>query len=151
MTTSKLFEAVEDDSPIWVGIFNGSTIEIYDRPETGAEEIYSSADTIEKAATDLAAFLDSAQPEDYRAERTPDATDEVVVYVGNSPWTSFSIEGSEDGQMVVAGDIQLDDAELDYLQQNGVLPDPDKFGDVTIDMDNPDDDFWVSPSGAGVE
>lgn len=153
MSDSKsiIFEAAEDDTPLWVGNFNGSTIEIYDRPESGAEEVYSSADTIEKAAIDLAAFLDSAQPEDYSARISSEDASEVVVYVGGEPWVSFSVESAEGGLMVVAGDIQLEDAEMDYLEQNGVLPDPDKFGDVTIDMANPDDDFWIPPSGAAVQ
>lgn len=149
---SVIFEAAEDDTPLWVGLFNGTTIEIYERPESGAEEVYASPGTSQSildAAQNLAAFLDSAQPEDYHASYG-DSNDEVVVTVGDTPWTSFSIEDTGNG-LVVAGDIQLEDAELDYLVTNGVLPDPDKFGDVTIDMDNPEDDFWIPPSGAAVQ
>lgn len=147
-----LFESVEDDTPLWVGSFNGSTIEIYERNDTAAEEVYCAPganQSILDAAQNLAAFLDSAQPEDYQVENNEESGDEVLVSVGGTPWTSFAIEDTGNGLVVVA-DIQLEDAELDYLQQNGVLPDPDKFGDVTIDMENPDDDFWIPPSGNAV-
>lgn len=149
-----LFESVEDDTPLWVGSFNGSTIEIYERNDTAAEEVYCAPganQSILDAACNLAAFLDSAQPEDYTASYPGNGMeqDEILVSVGGTPWTSYSIEMNGDVP-VVAGDIQLEDAELDYLMTNGVLPDPDKFGDVTLDMDNPDDDFWIPPSGNAV-
>jgi len=150
MTTSKLFESVEDDTPLWVGSFNNTTLEIYDRPETGAEELYAcpgEGQSLTDAACSLAAFLDSAQPEDYTAEiGTEGEGDEVIVSLGGQPWTSFYIETGEEGQ-VLSTDMQLDNAELDYLYTTGVLPDPDKFGDVTLDLENPDDDFWEGGSG----
>lgn len=147
--TTKLFESIEDDTPVWVGLFNGTTIEIYERDDTGAEEVYASpaeGRTLEQAACDLAAFLDSAQPEDYEAHRNiTEEGEELVVTVGTEPWTSFVVETDENGTEVVVGDIQIDDAEMDYLQVNGVLPDPDKFGDAySLDLSNPEEDFWLN-------
>ncbi len=148
MLESKLFlkeadDEGSEDSLVWVGSFNGTTIEIYERADTGAEEIYAGVDdgvTLEKAAADLAAFLDSAQPEDYQAHVSEDDPSIMLITIGGKPYSAFAIEGEGEDRVVV-GDLQIDDDEMDYLQVNGVLPDP-KFGDMDLGDVDGDDDFW---------
>uniref|UniRef100_A0AAU8L0I0 Uncharacterized protein n=1 Tax=Serratia phage Kevin TaxID=3161161 RepID=A0AAU8L0I0_9CAUD len=150
MLESKLFlkeaDDVEgEDSLVWVGEFNGTTIEIYERSDTGAEEIYAGVGddgSLEKAAADLAAFLDSAQPEDYQAQVSTEDPNIMLITIGGHPYSAFAIEGEGEDRVVV-GDLQIDDDEMDYLQVNGVLPDP-KFGDEDLDLGDTagDEDFW---------
>lgn len=147
MLESKLFikeaDEGEEDSLVWVGSFNGTTIEIYERSDTGAEEIYAGAEegkTLEQAAADLAAFLDSAQPEDYAAHVSTEDPSIMLITIGNQPYSAFSIEGEGEDRVVV-GDLQIDDDEMDYLQVNGVLPDP-KFGDMDLGDIDAEEDFW---------
>lgn len=147
MLESKLFltEADEGDGDglVWVGEFNGTTIEIYERSDTGAEEIYAGVGddgSLEKSAADLAAFLDSAQPEDYKAQVSPEDPSIMLITIGGQPYSAFAIEGEGEDRVVV-GDLQIDDDEMDYLQVNGVLPDP-KFGDMDLGDIDGEEDFW---------
>jgi hypothetical protein len=65
--------------------------------------------------------------------------------VNGVPYTSYSIETDEEGSgaLYIATDLQLEDDEMDYLIQNGVLP---PFTDEDLDTElaavGDDDDFW---------
>lgn len=143
MSVSKLFESEEGDVPVWSGQYNGTVIEIFNREDTGAEEVYAGIDDgdMEYAATNLAAFLDSTIPEDFGAFLDPNDPTTVIITINDEPYTQFALEIDETtGEQFVVTDIQLDNEEMAYLVSNGTLPDPDEF-DYT-DPENPEDDLW---------
>ena len=150
---SQLFLESEEqgvvDEPIYVGSFNNSILEVYQREfeedEVSVCEVYLSSEGIGvlEAAKNLAAFVDSGLPENYGAAYSPDDNTVINVTVNGEQWMEVYVEGELDGAQAVVIDVDISDAELDYLQENGVLPDPDAFGDLGIEVD-PEDDFWVS-------
>lgn len=148
MTTSKLFESDSPtDIPVWTGVQDGTTIELFERAETGAEEIYAAVQgtDVVRAAVNLATFLEDAPIDGVPFEAHVDPTDptSIVITVQGVDYTSYSIETDEDsGALFIATDLQLEDDELDYLKQNGRLP---AYTDEELDMDDgvdDNDDFW---------
>lgn len=150
MPTSKLFESEHTaDVPVWTGVQDGVTIELFDREETGAEEIYAAVEgtDVVRAAIALATFLEDAPIDGvpFEAHVDPEDPTSVVITVNGVPYTDYSIETDEEnsGALYVATDMQLDDDELDYLIQNGVLP-PFSDEDLSTALADvgDDDDFW---------
>lgn len=150
MPTSKLFESEHpSDAPVWTGVQDGVTIELFDREETGAEEIYAAVEgtDVVRAAVALATFLEDAPIDGvpFEAHVDPQDPTTVVITVNGVPYTDYSIETDEEnsGALYVATDMQLDDDELDYLIQNGVLP-PFSDEDLSTALADvgDDDDFW---------
>lgn len=150
MPTSKLFESEHTaDVPVWTGVQDGVTIELFDREETGAEEIYAAVEgtDVVRAAVALATFLEDAPIDGvpFEAHVDPEDPTSVVITVNGVPYTDYSIETDEEnsGALYVATDMQLDDDELDYLIQNGVLP-PFSDEDLSTALADvgDDDDFW---------
>lgn len=150
MPTSKLFESEHTaDVPVWTGVQDGVTIELFDREETGAEEIYAAVEgtDVVRAAVALATFLEDAPIDGvpFEAHVDPEDPTTVVITVNGVPYTDYSIETDEEnsGALYVATDMQLDDDELDYLIQNGVLP-PFSDEDLSTALADvgDDDDFW---------
>lgn len=150
MPTSKLFESERpSDAPVWTGVQDGVTIELFDREETGAEEIYAAVEgtDVVRAAVALATFLEDAPIDGvpFEAHVDPQDPTTVVITVNGVPYTDYSIETDEEnsGALYVATDMQLDDDELDYLIQNGVLP-PFSDEDLSTALADvgDDDDFW---------
>lgn len=150
MAVSTLFESEivdgVEDTPIFVGQFNDKTVEVYTRDyedEQSTCEIYVGAGEggVLEAAKTLMAFIESGTPEDYGAKFSDDDNTVIEISLGGEPWGEVYVEGEIDGLKAVVAEVEISDAELDYLQTNGVLPDPDAFGDLGIEMD-PEDDFW---------
>lgn len=150
MPTSKLFESEHtNDIPVWTGVQDGITIELFDREETGAEEIYAGVEgtDVVRAAVALATFLEDAPIDGvpFEAHVDPEDPTSIVITVNGVPYTSYSIETDEEGSgaLYIATDLQLEDDEMDYLIQNGVLP---PFTDEDLDTElaavGDDDDFW---------
>ncbi|BBK03760.1 hypothetical protein [Enterobacter phage EspM4VN] len=150
MLTSKLFESERpSDAPVWTGVQDGITIELFDREETGAEEIYAGVEgtDVVRAAVALATFLEDAPIDGvpFEAHVDPEDPTSVIITVNGMAYTSYSIETDEEGSgaLYVATDLQLEDDEMDYLIQNGVLP---PFSDEDLDTElaavGDDDDFW---------
>lgn len=149
MTTSTLFESEHtSDIPVWTGVENGTIIELFNREETGAEEIYAAVEgtDVVKAAVDLATFLED-QPIDgvpFGAHVDPQDPTTIIITVQDKPYTSYSIERDEDTKaLYIATDLQLDDDELEFLIQNGVLPSySDEDLDIALADVGDDEDFW---------
>lgn len=149
MAISKLFESENaGDYPIWTGVQNGTIIELYDREETGAEEIYASVEggDVVTAAINLASFLEDSPIDGipFEAHVDPEDPTTVIVTVQGTPYTSYDIEVDEEsGSQYVATDLQLEDDELDYLIANGVLPPySDEDLDIALADVGDDEDFW---------
>lgn len=149
MKTSTLFESeAPGDFPIWTGVQDGTTIELFDREETGAEEIYASVEgtDVVRAAVALATFLEDSPIDGvaFDAHVDPEDPTSVVVTVQGMDYTAYSIETDEEtGAMYVATDLQLEDDELDYLIQNGTLPPyTDEDLDIELAAVGDDEDFW---------
>lgn len=148
MPISKLFEAEHpSDAPIWTGVKDGTTIEFFERGETGAEEIYASVNgnDVVTAAINLASFLED-QPIDgvpFQAHVDPEDPTSIIITVNGYVYTSYSIEQDlESDAMYIATDLQLEDDEIEYLKQNGVLPSySDEELDAYDDIDD-EEDFW---------
>lgn len=150
MPTSKLFESEHTgDVPVWTGVQDGVTIELFDREETGAEEIYAAVEgtDVVRAAVALATFLEDAPIDGvpFEAHVDPEDPTSVIITVNGVPYTDYSIESDEENAdaLYVATDLQLEDEELDYLIQNGVLP-PYSDEDLDIELSKvaDDEDFW---------
>lgn len=149
MTVSNLFESESPtDIPIWTGVQDGTTIEFFERGETGAEEIYASVQgtDVVRAAVNLATFLEDSPIDGvpFEAHVDPDDPTSIVVTVQGMEYTSYSIEHDEEtGALFIATDLQLEDDEIEYLKQNGRLP---QYSDEELDAmdDGIDDneDFW---------
>lgn len=148
MPTSTLFEAESPtDNPIWTGVQDGTTIEVFYRGETGAEEIYASVQgtDVVRAAVNLATFLEDAPIDGvpFEAHVDPDDPTNIIITVQNIEYTSYSIEhDDENGSLFIATDLDLDDEEIDYLKQNGRLP---PYTDEELDLDDgvdDEEDFW---------
>lgn len=150
MPTSKLFESERpSDAPVWTGVQDGITIELFDREETGAEEIYAGVEgtDVVRAAVALATFLEDAPIDGvpFEAHVDPEDPTSIIITVNGAPYTSYSIETDEEGSgaLYVATDLQLEDDEMDYLIQNGVLPPfSDEDLDIALGDVGDDDDFW---------
>lgn len=149
MPTSTLFEAESPtDNPIWTGVQDGTTIEVFYRGETGAEEVYAAVQgtDVVRAAVNLATFLEDAPIDGipFEAHVDPEDPTVIIITVQGTEYTSYSIEHDEEsGDMFIATDLDLEDDEIEYLKQNGRLPvytdeDLDAMGDGVDD----DDDFW---------
>lgn len=149
MPTSTLFESeYPEDTPIWTGVQNGTTIEFFERGETGAEEIYASVigTDVTRAAVNLATFLEDAPIDGvpFEAHVDPEDPTNIIISVQGAEYTSYSIERDEEtGDMYIATDLQLEDDEIQYLKANGVLPSytDEELAAAMADVDD-DDDFW---------
>lgn len=146
MPASTLFEAESPtDNPIWTGVQDGTTIEIFYRDETAAEEVYASVSgtDVVRAAVALATFLEDAPIDGvpFEAHVDPDDPTVIIITVQGTEYTSYSIEHDEEnGSMFIATDLDLEDDEIDYLQQNGRLP---PYTDEELDDEVDDEeDFW---------
>lgn len=149
MATSTLFEAETPlDNPIWTGVQDGTTIEFFERGETGAEEIYASVEgtDVVRAAIALATFLEDAPIDGvpFEAHVDPDDPTSIIITVQGMEYTSYSIEHDEESDaLFIATDLDLEDDEIAYLQQNGKLP---EYSDEDLDTEladvGDDDDFW---------
>ncbi|WPJ72074.1 hypothetical protein DEEACLCL_00057 [Salmonella phage CRW-SP2] len=149
MAISKLFESESPtDLPIWTGVQDGTTIEFFERGETGAEEIYASVDgtDVVRAAVNLATFLEDSPIDGvpFEAHVDPDDPTSIIVTVQGMEYTSYSIEHDEvTGALFIATDLQLEDDEIEYLKQYGRLPQySDEELDAMGDDVSDDEDFW---------
>lgn len=149
MAQSSLFESESPtDIPIWTGVQNGTTIEFFERGETGAEEIYASVQgtDVVTAAVNLATFLEDSPIDGvpFEAHVDPDDPTSIIVTVQGLEYTSYAIEhDDETGALFIATDLQLEDEEIAYLQQNGHLPQySDEELDAMFDNVSDDEDFW---------
>ncbi|CBW38052.1 phage associated protein [Salmonella phage Vi01] len=148
MPISKLFEAdTPADMPIWTGVQDGTTIEFFERGETGAEEIMhryrarmcprcrSPCNVLRRRPIDGIPFEAHVDPEDPTS---------IIITVQGSEYTSYSIEHDEEtGALFIATDLQLEDDEIEYLKQNGRLPEySDEELDSAFDEVDDEDDFW---------
>lgn len=145
---STLFESENlNDVPIWTGVQDGTTIEFFERGETGAEEIYASVDgtDVVKAAVNLATFLEDTPIDGvpFEAHVDPEDPTSIIITVQGMDYTSYSIETDPDsGAMFIATDLQLEDDEIEYLKQYGRLP---QYTDSELDADDgvdDEEDFW---------
>ncbi|AER70280.1 hypothetical protein F416_gp148 [Salmonella typhimurium phage PhiSH19] len=149
MPISKLFESDSPaDMPIWTGVQDGTTIEFFERGETGAEEIYASVQgtDVVRAAVALATFLEDAPIDGipFEAHVDPEDPTSIIITVQGAEYTSYSIEHDEEtGALFIATDLQLEDDEIEYLKQNGRLPEySDEELDSAFDNVDDEDDFW---------
>ncbi|WPJ48967.1 hypothetical protein RCIP0012_00185 [Klebsiella phage RCIP0012] len=149
MPKSTLFESESfPDDTIWSGEYNGVIIEIFERDETDAEEVYAlvNGDDILGAAIALASFLEDSPIDGvpFGAYIDPEDPTTVVITVQDQEYTTYSVENEEStGTLYIATDLQLEDDEIEYLQQNGKLPGySDEDLDTALADVGDDDDFW---------